>query len=187
MRNRYRPAEIPKDTRRQDSVLLAVLVILILAFSLKLITFQVVISDSMKPVFARGDLVLSQGIFKEPNVGDIVTFKAANVQNPVTHRVINIQANSVTTRGDNNPSADDYGTTKNDVISKVIVIDGQPIVMKGVGSYFILDFTQQGALSKYGDKFNFLQQMFSVIRTWGYVITAIALIALIMSMAGGKR
>jgi signal peptidase len=186
MKTRYRPAELQKDTRKKDSFLLAILVVLILAFGFKFITFQVVVSDSMKPVFERGDMVLSQAISKEPQVGDIATFKAADVQNPITHRIIGIQNNIVTTKGDNNPLPDGYATTKNDIIAKAIVIEGQPIVLKGVGSYFILDFTQQGAVSKYGDKFTFLQQMFQVIRTWGYVITIIAFSALLMSMAGKR-
>src|SRR5574337_1702167 len=60
MKNRYRRAELQKDTRKHDAVLLFVLIILVISFSLRLITFQVVISDSMKPTFARGDLILSQ-------------------------------------------------------------------------------------------------------------------------------
>ncbi len=186
MKTRYRPAELQKDTRGQDSVLLVVLVILIVAFSLRIITFQVVVSDSMKPVFARGDVVFSQTISKEPHVGDIVTFKARDIQNPITHRVFKIQDNFVITKGDNLPSPDDYGTTKNDVIAKAVVIGGRPIVIKGIGSYFILDFTREGALYKFGDKFTFIQEMFQVIRTWGYVITIIAFSALLMSMAGKR-
>ena len=89
------------------------------------------------------------------------------------------------TKGDNNPLADDYGTTKDDIIGKAITLNGHPIVIKYVGSYFILDFSQTGKLYKYGDQYTFLQQMFVMIRTWGYVITAIALLALIMSM--GKK
>ncbi len=186
MKTRYRPAELQKDTRGQDSVLLVILVILIAAFSLKLITFQVVVSDSMKPVFVRGDIVFSQTISKEPHVGDIVTFKARDIQNPITHRVFKIQDNFIITKGDNLPSPDDYGTTKNDIIAKAIVIGSWPIVIKGVGSYFILDFTKEGALYKFGDKFTFIQEMFQVIRTWGYIITIIAFSALLMSMAGKR-
>lgn len=186
MKTRYRPAELQKDTRKQDSVLLVVLVVLILAFSFRLITFQAVISDSMKPAFVRGDLILSQAFSKEPAVGDIVTFKASTVVNPITHRVIGIQDNLVTTKGDNNPLVDPYRTTKDDIIAKALVINNQTVVIKGVGSYFILDFSQQGGTSKYGDKFTFLQQMFQVIRTWGYVITIIAFAGLLMSMAGKR-
>lgn len=186
MKTRYKRAELRKDTRRSDSILLTVLVILILAFSLRFIMFQVVISDSMKPVFVRGDLVLSQTISKEPYVGDIVTFKAPEVTNPITHRVVGVRGDLVSTKGDNLLSADDYGTRKRDIIAKAVVVKNQPIVIRGVGSYFILDFSKEGGLYKYGDKFTFLQNMFLAIRTWGYVLTIIALAALIMSMAGKR-
>lgn len=179
-------AQIKKDTRKNDSILLIALVIMILAFGLKVIVFQVVISDSMKPEFQRGDLVLTQTVFKEPDVGDIITFKARDVQNPVTHRVTNIRGDVVATKGDNNPLTDDYGTTKNDIIGKSISIKGHPIVLKGVGSYFILDFTREGKLYKYGDQYTFLQQMFMTIRTWGYLITIIAFAALLMTIMGKK-
>jgi signal peptidase I len=187
MKTRYSKAKIEKDTRGEDYILLIVVVILILAFGIKLIGFAVIISDSMRPEFQRGDLVMSQSISKEPQVGDIITFKAAGVQNPVTHRVLSIQNNNVVTKGDNNPLADDYGTTRNDVIAKVVVIEGHPVVLKGIGSLFILDFSKEGKLGKFGDQYEFLQNIFVTIRTWGYVITIIAFSALIMSMFGNKR
>ena len=187
MKTRYNRAIIEKDTRREDTILLIVLVILILAFGVKLIGFVAVISDSMRPEFQRGDLVLTQSISKDPQVGDIITFNAVGIKNPVTHRVIGLQYNKVVTQGDNSPLADDYGTTKNDIIAKVVVIDGHPVVLKGVGSYFILDFSKEGKLGRFGDQYEFLQKMFMTIRTWGYVITIIALSALLMSMFGNKR
>ena len=186
MKNLYIEPEIQKDTRNQDLILLIVLVFLILALGVKLILFQVIISDSMKPQFERGDLVLSQSIFKEANPGDIITFKSKFLQNSVTHRLIGYRGNFLSTKGDNNPIVDDYQATKEDILSKVVMINGQPVVIKGVGSYFILDFSKEGQISKYGDQFKFMQQMFLTIRTWGYVITAIAFIALLMSMAGNK-
>lgn len=187
MKNRYRRAEIKKDTRRQDAILLIVLIILIAAFGFKMIVFTAVISDSMKPEFQRGDLVFSQAISKEPHIGDIITFKAIGVENTVTHRVIGLQNNFISTQGDNNPLPDDYSTTKDDIVAKVVVIDGHPVVFPGMGSFFILDFSKEGKLRKFGDQFTFMQQMFATIRTWGYVITLIAFSALIMSMLGNKR
>ena len=187
MKNRYSKAIIQKDTRKQDAFLLMILIILILAFGFKIIFFTAVISDSMKPVFQRGDLVMSQSMSTEPVVGDIITFRASGVQNPVTHRVIEVKGNYVKTQGDNNPGVDDYGTTKKDIIAKAIVIDKQPIVLKGLGSLFILDFSKEGKLSRFGDQYEFFQNMFMTIRTWGYVITIIAFSALILSMFGNKR
>lgn len=187
MRTRYERAEIKKDVRRQDGILLSVLVILILAFGLKILSFSVVVSDSMKPDFQRGDLVMTESVFKEPQVGDIITFKAVDVQNPITHRVVNIKDDIITTKGDNNPLSDDFGTTKDDIIAKAIVIRGSPVVIPGIGSYFILDFSREGKLYKYGDQYAFLQQMFLTIRTWGYVITIIAFGMLLMSMSGNRK
>ena len=187
MKNRYSKAIIQKDTRKEDTVLLIILTILIAGFGLKLIGFAAVISDSMVPEFQRGDLVMTQSISKDPQIGDIITFKAANVPNPVTHRVIHVQSNNVITQGDNNPLPDDYGTTKNDIISKTIIIEGHPVVLKGVGSIFILDFSKEGKLSRFGDQYEFFQNLFMTIRTWGYVITLIAFSALILSMFGNKR
>lgn len=184
---RYKPAEIRKDTRSRDAIMLVILFIMIFAFGLKLISFAVIISDSMKPQFQRGDLILTQSIIKEPNVGDIITFKANNVQNPVTHRVINVRDNIVTTKGDNNPLVDSYATKKEDILAKAIVIGNNTAVIKGVGSYFILDFSKEGKLYKFGDQYTFIQQMFITIRTWGYVITLIAVTMLIMSMTGKRR
>ncbi len=186
-KNRHGHAKIKKDTRKHDALMLVILMILISAFSLKFIQFAVIISDSMKPEFARGDLVLTQSLFKEPEKGDIVMFTASGVQNPLTHRVMDVRGDLVTTKGDNSPIFDDYGTTKSDILAKVVEINGKPAVIKSVGSYFILDFSKEGKLYKYGDQFTFLQNMFLTIRTWGYVITAISLIALIMSMLGGRR
>jgi len=187
MKTRYERATIQKDTRAEDTILLIILVILILAFGVRLIGFAAVISDSMKPEFQRGDLVMTQSISIDPQVGDIITFRAFGVQNPVTHRVIGIQGNNVATQGDNNPFADDYGTTTNDIISKVVVIEGHPLVLKGIGSLFILDFSKEGKLGRFGDQYEFIQKMFMTIRTWGYVITIIAFSALLMSMFGNKR
>lgn len=186
MKNRYRPAEIQKDTRRQDLVLLAVLIILIFTFGMKLVTFTVVISDSMKPMFGRGDLILSQSINKEPQVGDIITFKPKDeMSKTITHRVIKMKGDSITTQGDNNPFPDDP-IRKSDIVAKTLIVRDKPIVLKGVGALFILDFTKEGTLYKLGDKFEFFQQLFLVIRTWGYVITVIALIILIMNMTGKR-
>ena len=187
MKNRYSRAIIQRDTRGEDTILLIILIILILSFGFKMIFFTAVISDSMKPEFQRGDLVMSQAIFKDPEVGDIITFRAKGILNSVTHRVTNVNGNYVTTKGDNNPAADDYGTTKNDIIAKAITLNGHPIVLEGMGSFFILDFSKEGKLNKFGDQFDFMQKMFASIRTWGYVITIIAFSALIMSMLGNKR
>lgn len=101
--------------RAYDAMLVSVMVGLVLfmtgAFSYKPL---VILSDSMKPVFSRGSVVVIQKI-SNPSVdiseGDIVQYDALGHR--VTHRVVAIDAASdgsgekiFTTKGDNSPSND---------------------------------------------------------------------------------
>lgn len=179
----YKPqsAELKKDTRFQDWVILILLIILILIMGVKLLTFNVIISNSMKPEFQRGDMILMQGIFIEPHIGDIITFEAEDAQYAITHRVVGVEG-TIITKGDNNPYKDSYKTTQDKVLLKAIIFGDHPIVIKGLGSLFITDYSKQGVIYKYGDQFTFLQQLSATIRAWGYVITIIAVLAYIMSI-----
>jgi signal peptidase I len=173
--------KLKKDSKFEDWFFLIVLLILISALGLKFITFTVVISDSMKPEFQRGDMVLMQSVWKEPDIGDIITFTAKDSLYAITHRVISIEGYLVT-KGDNNPNNDRYETTQDDVLMKAIVFNGHPIVVPKLGVLFITDYSKQGVIFKYGDQFTFMQQLSATIRAWGYIITIIAIISYIMSM-----
>ena len=175
------PVELKKDTRFQDYIILILLLILIVIMGMKLLTFTVVISDSMKPEFQRGDMVLMQGIFIEPHIGDIITFNAEDVQYPITHRIIGVKG-TIITKGDNNPYKDNFKTTQDKILLKAITFGDHPIVIKGLGALFITDYSKSGTIYKYGDQFTFLQQLSATIRAWGWCITVIALIAYIMSI-----
>lgn len=74
-------------------------------------------SDSMKPVFARGDLVLVKPA-PELNIGDVVTFRKYGTL--VTHRIIAAgkQPGSFETRGDNNTAGDPWTITAADVVGR---------------------------------------------------------------------
>jgi len=174
-------AKLEKDSKTEDWILLIALFVLIFIMGIKLITFTVVISDSMKPEFQRGDMVLMQAFFKEPKVGDIITFNAEDARYAITHRVVST-GEIITTKGDNNPYKDNYKTTQDKVLLKAVVINNHPIVIKGLGALFITDYSKQGVIYKYGDQFTFMQQLSATIRAWGYVITIIALFAYIMSI-----
>lgn len=176
-----RPSELKKDTRIQDYIVLILLIFLIIIMGLKFITFNVVISDSMKPEFQRGDMVLMQSIFIESKIGDIITFNTEESQYSITHRVVSLDG-IIKTKGDNNPYIDSYKTAKKDVISEALIICEHPIVIKDFGTLFITDYSRTGTIYKYGDQFTFLQQLSATIRAWGYVITIIALLAYIMSI-----
>ena len=175
------PAKLQKDTKFEDWAFLIILFILIFATGFKLLTFTVVISDSMRPEFQRGDMVLMQGFFKEPQVGDIITFNTDQSQYSITHRVVSI-GNIIITKGDNNPYRDDYKTTQDKVLLKAIMFNGHPIIIKGYGAIFITDYSRMGIISKYGDTFTFMQQLSATIRAWGYIVTILAVLWYIMSM-----
>ena len=101
--------------RAYDAMLVSVMIGLVLfmtgAFSYKPL---VILSDSMKPIYSRGSVVIIQKI-SNPSVdiseGDIVQYDALGHR--VTHRVVAIDAASdgsgekiFTTKGDNSPSND---------------------------------------------------------------------------------
>lgn len=78
-------------------------------------------SDSMLPVFARGDgLLIEKCEIDEIEVGDILVFE--NSKAIITHRVIKKEVvnNNIklTTKGDNNKTKDDIVSTSSNVIGK---------------------------------------------------------------------
>ena len=64
----------------------------------------IVRSDSMKPVFSAGDLIITTSPKFPIKVGAIITYQ--NGENLVTHRVVDITANGVITKGDDNNTPD---------------------------------------------------------------------------------
>ncbi|KAJ3065872.1 Signal peptidase complex catalytic subunit S11C [Quaeritorhiza haematococci] len=74
----------------------------------------VVLSESMEPSFARGDLLFLTLNDEPIRIGDICVFKIKNKEVPVVHRVIELHDDAATgkqfilTKGDNN-QVDDRG------------------------------------------------------------------------------
>ncbi|WP_431061828.1 signal peptidase I [Methanobacterium sp.] len=98
---------------------------------------NVVVSGSMEPVLYRGDIVI---IDKNPSnlqVGDIIVYNANWFKDPVIHRIIKIENSSngpaYTIKGDNNPAPDPALVYQKQIISKVVTIDGHPIVIPKIG------------------------------------------------------
>lgn len=66
-----------------------------------------VTSPSMEPTLERGDMVLVKGVpFSEIEEGDIIVFDTGSpcLPVPIIHRVVDIDGNGLTTKGDSNPS-----------------------------------------------------------------------------------
>ena len=64
----------------------------------------IVLSDSMKPAFAAGDLIVTAPASSVIKDGSIVAFQQDG--HIITHRVVAITADGVITRGDNNDVSD---------------------------------------------------------------------------------
>jgi len=100
---------------------------------------NVVVSGSMEPVMYRGDIVIVDKNPSSVQVGDIVVYKATWVNEDVIHRVKEIYKTSngsmyLITKGDNNPVADPYPVQYPDqVVSKVVSINGQPLIIPKIG------------------------------------------------------
>ncbi len=68
----------------------------------------VVLSGSMEPAFARGDILFLDNSYEEPiRVGEIVVFKVHGREIPIVHRVVTVHEDEqgeikVLTKGDNN-------------------------------------------------------------------------------------
>ena len=123
LQEEHRRVFIDKSRRIYSVPVLVVAVILVILisgiFKYKLIA---VATDSMNPVFYRGDAVMIA--YKDPNdvkVGDILAYEHKGVM--ITHRIIEITEDNgklyFATKGDANEIADPYITPQGDVIGKV--------------------------------------------------------------------
>jgi signal peptidase len=131
-----------------QKMLMPIAITLFIAYILSahLLFFAIVTSGSMQPTFKKGDLVFMQDILIQPKVGDIIIFPdpeknvVSNKPVTVTHRIIEMKGDTIRTKGDNNPNPDTWKVNKKDVMGKAFVIGSNPVVLKDLGKYFLLDF-----------------------------------------------
>jgi signal peptidase len=124
----------PKTTR----ALIPLFIMLFIVFLLvnNFVFFAVITSDSMSPTFNKGDMVLMTE-FTDVDSGDIIMFSVPEEQFPIVHRVSNIQGENISTKGDFNYKDDLWTINNSNIRSEAVTINGKPIVLKGVGTYFI--------------------------------------------------
>ncbi|HEX3013561.1 MAG TPA: signal peptidase I [Methanobacterium sp.] len=102
---------------------------------------DVVVSGSMEPVMYRGDLVIIDNNPSTVQVGDISVYRGTwphGVPEDIIHRIIGIgQLSNGTTamefKGDNNPSPDPEVVYPDQIIAKVVTINGQPLIIPKIG------------------------------------------------------
>lgn len=111
----------------------------------KIFFLAVVVSDSMRPTFEKGDLVLIQTLSKELEVGDIILFSGfieldEERREFVIHRVYEIEKNGmIKTKGDAMPRVDPWEVPPEKIVGKAVTIFGHPVVIKHVGEGLILE------------------------------------------------
>lgn len=109
--------------RTIDIVFIIIVAVLLLYFGLRcanIVAIYQVETGSMEHGIHVGDYILSYKS-KEYHVGEIVTFKYEGAH--VTHRIVKINNDKVTTKGDNNNVEDDE-ISINDIEGKVIYSGG---------------------------------------------------------------
>jgi signal peptidase I len=95
-----------------------------------------VISYSMYPALNRGDLILVQGTTPEEiEVGTVVVFRHA--KGLAVHRVVEIDGDSIVTKGDANPEEDDP-ITYDDIVGRVPTIGDSLVKVPLVGRIALL-------------------------------------------------
>jgi signal peptidase I len=81
-----------------------------------------VVSESMAPTFSTGDLILTSRSYNGIQEGDVVAYKADWLDGLlVTHRVVEVNGDQLTAKGDNN-SAEDPVFDKSKVYGEVVAV-----------------------------------------------------------------
>jgi len=179
-------SEEDKSTVMSSMIILVVFVAIVFILLFDVVYLVVVTSNSMKPTFEKDDLVLMQRINTAPGVGDIILFEADRYIVPVTHRIVTVSNDGVTTKGDAAISPDPWFIPTEDIQSKAIQLEGKPIVIKDVGDYFILESERQ-SYGKYGQEYSFIKNMFLMVRMYGYALCVIAILGYLFLTIGENR
>jgi signal peptidase len=176
---------------RLRSVLLPTALVLFAVYILSahLLFFAIITSGSMEPTFKKGDLVLMQDILVQPKAGDIIIFpdpqnsRIGSQPLTITHRIENISADGIKTKGDNNPYVDSWSVSRKMILGKAIVLYQQPLVLKDMGKYFLLDFSAQ----QYNQEFLAISRTIQNMRALGIMIFFICLaLYLILSVRDAR-
>jgi signal peptidase len=180
-----------KPKKKEASVLkmaveLGVFLLLIYAALSYKVFWVAVVSNSMYPTFERGDMVLVQSLFVDPEPGDIVMFNRPDLNYPVTHRVLKIIDGKVYTGGDAS-GPDSFPISRKDVVGEAILIFGKPIVLKGVGKYFILEATELRDIGPFGQEYLFYKRLVETFRQYAIAIIIISISLYIYLEIRGKK
>jgi len=186
-----RLSDFLKPKKREVSLLrisleLGVFLLLIYAALSYKVFWVAVVSNSMYPTFERGDMVLVQNLFVDPEPGDIIMFKRPDLNYPVTHRVLRVIDGKIYTGGDAS-GPDSFPISRKDVMGEAVLIFGKPVVLKGVGKYFILDATELRNIGPFGQEYLFYKKLVETFRQYAIAIIIISISLYIYLEVRGKK
>lgn len=143
------PASVPtkvKTTANKGKIIIYLILIVFAAWGLPKILggilktdypIAAITSGSMWPELKKGDLVLIQGVDpKTVQVDDIVVYTTTEISFTV-HRVIELKAETLITKGDAN-NAVDQPVTYESIVGRVIKINQQPLRIPKLGFISII-------------------------------------------------
>lgn len=137
----------PSTPKTLSEILLISIFYLFLGYLIlsQIFFFAVVVSDSMRPTFEKGDLVLIQTLSKEPEVGDIILFSGfieldRERRQFVIHRVYGLTRDGmIKTKGDAMPVPDPWEVPPEKIVGKAVTLFGHPVIIKDVGEGLIVE------------------------------------------------
>ncbi|MDI6888701.1 MAG: signal peptidase I [Methanocellales archaeon] len=174
--------ELSKKPRIVTSALPLIIVMLLgIILYLNIIYFVAIGSGSMAPSFNKGDLVLMQNLFVNPQEGDIIKFETAYVVHPVVHRIYSIEDGIYRTKGDANPRVDPWVVRRNEIEGQAILLNEKPIIIENLGYYFIEDPANPIYVTKYGGEYGLIKSLVQMVKSSGLLLFII-MIALYLYM-----
>lgn len=167
----------PRDSSEKINAVFSIFLLLFIFFIVMnhYVTFVVVTSESMAPTFKKGDLVLVQSINKIPVKGDIIQFQVPSKKLPVLHRVHEVTATGYITKGDWNPSPDDWMIRESQIQAKVLIVFNSKVKIPALGEFFIAE----SRVTRFGSEFGFNSGVVNIIRIFAFIIFILALLSLV--------
>ena len=148
--------------------------------------FGVVVSQSMMPTLMVADLVLIESMTTDNiEVGDIVLITPSSYGAPIIHRVISVKDGKIRTKGDNIERPDSWTLTKNDIKGKAVMLNGKPVVVKNIGTYFMP--VGKNYIKGSDPLFELIRDIAQNVHRHGPTILIILLLLMVLCTFEGKR
>ncbi len=146
---------------------------------------SLVVSQSMMPILMVADLVVIESLTVENiEVGEIIVFTPPGYGYSMVHRVVSVDNGKIRTRGDNTGIDDSWVLTRENIEGKAVMVNGKPVVIKNVGSYFMAEKVIGPSKDP---TYELIKTIVQTIHTYGPVILIILLLFIIVSTFEGEK